>query len=56
MSNVFLFTLSLLICIIGLILWFVPFKNPKINEAGRTAYAIGLALFLYHADVVLHHL
>jgi Na+/phosphate symporter len=37
--------LSLIVCVIGLVLYFVA-TNPKASEAGRIAFAFGLLAFL----------
>lgn len=42
-------TLSLLVSIIGLVLYLLPITNPKVTEVGRIMFAFGLLAFLLGA-------
>jgi hypothetical protein len=48
--------LSLLICVIGLLIWFVrpsPETNPKMAELGRIMFWVGLLAFLMTDQALL---
>ncbi len=53
--NNFSIYLSLLVCLVGLVVWWV-FSNPKpINETGRICFMVGLLVFLAtFANKILH--
>ncbi len=39
--------LALLVCVIGLIMFFAAKTNPDVKELGRLAYFAGLIVFLF---------
>lgn len=42
-------TISLLVAIVGLVLYLLPITNPKVTETGRIMFAFGLLTFLLGA-------
>lgn len=44
--------LSLVVCIVGLLMWFVS-SNPKVSEAGRIMFGIGLLVALWFCSGVV---
>lgn len=40
--------LSLIVALVGLVLYFLPMANAKLTEAGRLMFALGLLATLLH--------
>lgn len=42
-------TISLIVCLLGLVLYFLPVNNPKVNRVGEIMFALGLFAWLWAA-------